>query len=204
MAVEDYNAAQVALDAATRRAASAQARVGREAARVAELRRSLATVATTAYITGGADPLAQLVDARDPAQFLARAGMLQQLARGDAQRLLIVKLAVRRLDQQQVSAAQVLAEQHRLAREVAREKTAIERDVARQQVLLAKLITKEERRQAAIRAERARVAALRAARLAREAAARAAAARAAQRASRSRDASRTAYTGPASGRASVA
>ncbi|MCA1824038.1 MAG: hypothetical protein LC640_07200, partial [Frankia sp.] len=145
VAVEDYNAAQVALDAATRRAASAQARVSREAARVAELRRSLATVATPAYVTGGTDPLAQLVDARDPALFLARAGMLQQLARGDAQRLLTVKLAVRRLDQQQVTAAQVLAEQHRLAREVAREKTFIERDVARQQVLLAKLDSRGKR-----------------------------------------------------------
>ncbi|MCA1824979.1 MAG: NlpC/P60 family protein [Frankia sp.] len=179
-----YDEGRIALTAAQRRVATAQAKLAREATRISGLQAQLSRIAADAYRTGGSDELLQLVTASDPQDFLSRAATMDQLAKSNARSLLAVRIERRRLQAQQELARQALADQQRIERRLAATKATIEQDLARQQDLVTRLETAAARRQRLARAAQAL--------------------RARERASRSRSRDYGSYTGPASGRAGEA
>jgi cell wall-associated NlpC family hydrolase len=200
-ATEDYDAAALALDAARRDAARAQARVEAKQRAVLSLQEGIGGLVSAAYRgNGGVDPLLQLMTTATPETFLDRAGTLDAVSRNQASQMRGLRAARRALAQDQALAREKVAAADRIADGMARTKDRIEKAIARQKVLVAKLETEDARRERLAREAAARRAAQLAA--AREAARRKALIAAAARASRSRSASL--YTGPASGRASVA
>jgi cell wall-associated NlpC family hydrolase len=183
-AVEEYAQARLRLQEARRRSAVAQARVRRENAELAAVRTAMASVAASAYRSGGRDPMLSLVSTSTPQTFLDQASSLDRIARGQAQRLAAVATARHRLAEVQADADRALAEQKADETSLARKRASIETTLRASRDLLAGLKAEER---------------------ARLEAARQAAARQAARASRSRAASlRSSYDGPATGRAAAA
>jgi peptidoglycan DL-endopeptidase CwlO len=201
IATEHYDSAQLALGVARRDAARAQARVQVASASVAAQARGIGELAAAAYRSGGgADPLIQLMTSATPQTFLDRAGTVDAVSRNRTDQLRTLRAARRALrHEQDVAAAAVLAAD-RIAADLARTKDKIEKAIAKQQELVARLETADARRERLAREAAERLAAQRAA--ARERAARLLAQERARRASRG--SGRFSYTGPASGRASVA
>jgi cell wall-associated NlpC family hydrolase len=194
-AVEAYEQARIALNAARRKAAVSQARVRREQAAYDAVRRQMSAVAADAYRSGGTDQFMSLVSTATPQSFLDQATALNRLAHGQAVRLASTATAKHRLEVVQDAAGRDLKAQQAAQALVARQKATIEHTLAQQQSLLRSLKAEERARLARLQAERV-------------AAARRAAA--AARASRARAVSYTVsndnptYNGPASGRAGAA
>ncbi len=227
IAVEDYDAARVALAVAQRRSTAAQARVLTARVDLHRRQSDLGAIAATAYRTGGTDVLALMVSG-SPADFLDRAASLDQLSRNQADVVRAVGLATKQVAERQQAADSALADARALERRMAAAKTSIERDLAAQARLVDRLKAEQlrlERIAAAKAAAAARAAKAARAKAARDAAARAArdAAAAAAAAARARAAVLAAqrppdppatslpgpppgggYQGPPSGRASVA
>jgi cell wall-associated NlpC family hydrolase len=205
VASEHYDRAQIALAAAQRDAARAQARVAAAAAQVAVQGRAIGQLAAAAYRSGGGtDPLIQLMTTATPQTFLERAGTIDAVSRNRSQQLRSFRAAQRTLRNEQTAAAQKVAAADAIQADLARTKAHIEAAIAKQEALVARLETADARRERLAREAAARRAAQVAAARARARAI--AAAEAARRASlrASRGSARVAYHGPASGRASVA
>jgi len=201
VAAEHYDAAQIALDAARRDSARAAARVALKEAALRTAQRGLGSLVAAAYRSGGgADPLVQLMTTATPGTFLDRAATLDAVARTRNDELRAIRAARLSLKRERDLAAEKLQRQNAIAADMARTKATIEKALARQQALVARLETADARRERLAREAAARRAAQLAAARARAAALRRA--EALRRASRSR--SVATYTGPASGRASVA
>jgi cell wall-associated NlpC family hydrolase len=201
IATEHYDSAQLALGVARRDAARAQARVAVAQAEVSAESRAIGELAAAAYRSGGgADPLIQLMTTATPQTFLDRAGTVDAVSRNRTDRLRTLRAARRALRHEQDVAAAAVATADRIAADLERTKSKIEKAIAAQQVLVARLESADARRERLAREAAARLAAQRAA--ARERAAHLLALERARRASRG--AGRFSYTGPASGRASVA
>jgi len=219
IAVEDYDAARVALAVAQRRSTAAQARVLTARGDLHRRQSDLGAIAATAYRTGGTDVLALMVSG-SPADFLDRAASLDQLSRNQADVVRAVGLATKQVAERQQAADSALADARALERRMAAAKISIERDLAAQGRLVDRLKAEQlrlERIAAAKAAAAARAAKAARAQAAREAAAAAAAAAraraavlAAQRppdppaASLPGPPPAGGYQGPPSGRASVA
>jgi len=218
IAVEDYDAARVALAVAQRRSTAAQARVLTARGDLHRRQSDLGAIAATAYRTGGTDVLALMVSG-SPADFLDRAASLDQLSRNQADVVRAVGLATKQVAERQQAADSALADARALERRMAAAKISIERDLAAQGRLVDRLKAEQlrlERIAAAKAAAAARAAKAARAQAARDAAARAArdAAAAAAAAARARAAVLAAqpppsppaagYHGPASGRAGLA
>ncbi len=194
IAAEHWNAAQIALDAARRAAVRAQARVAAKELALREAQSGLGAIVAAAYKSGGGvDPVLQLMTTATPGTFLDRAASLDALARNRSDQLRSIRAARLALKHERDLAREQVTRADAIAADMAKTKAGIQKALARQQALVARLESADARRE----------------RLAREAAARRAAQLAAARAraallraSRSRPASL--YTGPASGRASVA
>ena len=206
LAAEDYNGAELELQAARRAAARAQARVAAKEAAVAAAGRGIGALAAAAYRSGGGvDPLVQLVTSATPGTFIDRAATLDVISRRQNEQLRHLRVARRALRQERELAAHELARADAIARRMARTKAEIERKLVRQQALVRRLESEDARRERLEReaAER-RAAQIAAAReRARELAAAEAARKAAlARASRERQA--PVYTGSAEGRAAIA
>lgn len=139
IAVEDYDAAAVALQAARRTSAIATQRLARERVRTEALRARMTAFAAAAYRSGGTNQLAALVLTSDPATFLDRAAALDQIAREQSEAVREFQSAARRLAEAQALAAAELAERQALERRMAARKVAIERALASEQALLARL-----------------------------------------------------------------
>ena len=206
-ATEDWNAARVRLATARRTAAAAQGRVARKERELAEVREGVGSLVAAAYrSSGGADPLLRLMSTASPETFLQQAGTVDAIASNQNGRLRALRAARRALDQERSVAGARVAEADAIEASMAETRTRIEQAVARQQALVATLETADARRERLEReaAER-RAAQLAAARArARAEAAEAARRAAAARASRSRTTPPPVYSGPASGRASIA
>ena len=219
IAVEDYDAARVALAVAQRRSTAAQARVLTARGDLRRRQSDLGAIAATAYRTGGTDVLALMVSG-SPADFLDRAASLDQLSRNQAEVVRAVGLATKQVAERQQAADSALADARALERRMAAAKISIERDLAAQGRLVDRLKAEQlrlERIAAAKAAAAARAAKAARAQAAREAAAAAAAAARARAAvlaaQRPPDPPAAAlpgpppggsYQGPPSGRASVA
>jgi cell wall-associated NlpC family hydrolase len=178
-AVEDYNDARIALAKAQRAAAAVQARVDRAAARVAGLRRQMGGFASAAYQAGGIDSFVTLMTTSNPQTFLDQATTLDQIARDQAGHLRDLKAASHALAAQQAEAKAAVEATKAVERRLATVRKSIEAKVARQERLVDIVESRADRMAAAARLQ------------------------ASARASRS-SAPRTYYSGPASGRASVA
>jgi cell wall-associated NlpC family hydrolase len=178
--VEEYSQSKIALRAASRRTAVAQARVRTAQAQLATIRRSMASVAAAAYRAGGADQFVQLVSTSTPQTFLDRASSLDRIAAGQSTKLAAAATARHRLDSASRDAARELAASAAIAGRLATQKHQIQAALDEEQQLLGSLKADERRRLDSARR----------------------AAAAAQRASRSR--AFASYDGPATGRASVA
>ncbi|MGB8652494.1 MAG: NlpC/P60 family protein [Mycobacteriales bacterium] len=186
VAVEQYAESKIALAAATRRSAVAQARVRAAQAELDAIRRHMSSVAAAAYRSGGTDQFVQLVNTSTPQTFLDRASSLDRIAAGQSAQLAAAQTARHRLAAVRADAAREQASQTAVAQAMAAQKSQIESALAEEQRLLSSLKADERRRLNAARQAAARRAA--------EAA----------RASRSRSVDVGTYTGPASGRAGVA
>jgi cell wall-associated NlpC family hydrolase len=206
VAAEHYNEAEIALAQARRESARAEARVAAKRAAVAEVAKGLGQLAAAAYKSGGGvDPLIRLMTTATPGTFLGRAATLDAVARSQSGQLRRIKAARRALEHEQTLAAQSVAKADGIAKDLERTQQQIERKLTRQQELVTRLESADARRERLAReaAER-RAAQLAAAReRARQIAAAERARLAAARASRSRTVAAV-YSGPASGRASVA
>ena len=212
-ATEEWNAARVRLSAATRAAAAAQGRVTRKERELAAVREGVGSLISAAYRTsGGADPLLRLLSTATPETFLQQAGTVDAIASNQHGRLRDLRAARRALEQERSVAGAAVAEADAIEASMQSTRTRIEQAIARQQSLVGRLESADARRErlereaadrraAQLAAARARARAAAEAAEAAEAARRAAAA--AARASRSRPAP-PAYSGPASGRASIA
>ncbi|MGI8699165.1 MAG: coiled-coil domain-containing protein, partial [Mycobacteriales bacterium] len=172
LAVEDYDAARVALAEAQRRSTAAQERVLAARRDLHRKQGDLGAIAATAYRTGGTDVLALMVSG-NAADFLDRAASLDQLSRNQADVVRAVGLAAKQVAERQQAADSALAEAQSLERRMAAAKTTIERDLAAQARLVDRLKAEQVRLER-IAAEKA-AAAARAAAVARVAHARAAA-----------------------------
>jgi cell wall-associated NlpC family hydrolase len=205
VAAEHYDEARIALDAARRDAARAQARVKAKEAAVAAGQQGLGALIAAAYRSGGGiDPTLQLMTTATPQDFLERAGTIDAVGRNRNAQLRTLRAARRALKAEQDVAAEKVRAADAIAADMERTRAQIERAVAKQQVLVRRLETEDARRERLAReaAER-RAAQLAAAReRARQAAAAEAARRAALRASRG--SARPTFAGPVSGRASAA
>ena len=193
-AVEDYQQAQVTLDALRAKADAAQADVDRQRQVVSQLQAQVGDVVAAAYRNGTAGAGLQLLTrSSSPQAFLERASSLAQLATEQGDRLAEVTSARARLDAAVVQSKADLAAQQSVQQQAATHKAAIEADLAASQALLDSLQAQQ----------RAQLVAAQAA----TDAATAATAVPADRASRSRTpapAVTPTYTGPASGRAAIA
>jgi len=138
IAVEDYDAARVALAVAQRRSTAAQARVLTARGDLHRRQSDLGAIAATAYRTGGTDVLALMVSG-SPADFLDRAASLDQLSRNQADVVRAVGLATKQVAERQQAADSALADARALERRMAAAKISIERDLAAQGRLVDRL-----------------------------------------------------------------
>jgi cell wall-associated NlpC family hydrolase len=213
LADEQYASSRLELAATSRRAAVAQGRVRTAQQELSSLRQQMGAVAAAAYRSGGTDQFVQLVSTSTPQTFLDRASSLDRIAAGQNAQLAAAATARHRLAAAQAEAAQEQRAQEAVARTMSDAKAEIESALAQQQQLLSSLKAEERARLVAAQA-RARAAAAAAARASRTralAAARAAAqavtaqpVRAVQTVQQAGTSSTPTYSGPASGRASVA
>jgi cell wall-associated NlpC family hydrolase len=206
VATEDYDEAQIRLATARRAAARAQGRVAEKERAVAALREGVGSLISSAYQSGGGvDPVLRLMTSATPDNFLSRAGTIDAIARNQHGQLRTLQAARNSLSQEQALAREKVAEADRIAAAMDATRERIEKAIARQQVLVAKLESADARRERLEREAAERRAAQLAAARAREAARKAAeAARKAAAARATRSRSVPVYTGPASGRASIA
>jgi cell wall-associated NlpC family hydrolase len=203
VAAEHFNAAQIAYEAARRASAAAAARVAAKEAALRTAQAGLGDLVAAAYRSGGgSDPLVQLMTNATPGTFLDRAATLDAVARSRNDELRAIRAARLALKHERDLAAEQVKRTDAIAADLARTKAGIEKSLARQKALVARLETADARRERLAREAAARRAAQLAAARARAAAERARAA-ALRRASRSRSGPAV-YSGPASGRASVA
>lgn len=145
-AVEDYDAAVVALQAARRRSALAAERLARQRVRTEASRARMSSFAAAAYRSGAVDQFTNLILTSDPATFLDRAGALDQIARNQADVVRDFQAASRALAGTEAAARADLAAQQALERRMAARRDAIELSLTAEQALLARLQPLERRR----------------------------------------------------------
>jgi len=145
-AVEDYDAAVVALQAARRTSTLAAELVARARARAEASRARMASFAAAAYRSGGTDQFASLILTSDPATFLDRAGALDRIARHQVDVVRDFQAAARSLADAEAASLADLSEQQALERRLAARRDAIERSLKAEQELLARLQPAERQR----------------------------------------------------------
>lgn len=84
VAVEAYNAGEIALTGARRSADTAAVSVSRQSKKVTAAQQQLSGLARVAYMSGGIDPVTGLLDGQGSADVIDRVGNLDQIARARA------------------------------------------------------------------------------------------------------------------------
>ncbi len=136
-AVEQYDASRISLANARRTAQAARGAVSGAEHELAASRGALDGLASSAYRNGSTDQLAQLFLAANPSDYLARAGALDQLARGQAETIHQVSVARHDLDAKRSAADEAVGVEQHVADQLASVKARIEADLHSQQQLLA-------------------------------------------------------------------
>jgi peptidoglycan DL-endopeptidase CwlO len=163
---ERYNVAAEEVDAVERRLERAQNAVKRQEDRLNSLTAELGGFAAAAYRNGGTDPTLQALLADDPAEFLAKASVMDAFTVQQADQLAAIAVERQALEQRKLVAAEELGRSEVIKGVLADEKATVDKLLREQEELLERL-TEEERR----RLEREREAQLAAALAEREAAA---------------------------------
>ena len=169
-ATEDYLGASEKLAGINRKLVSLRARVASTQAKLDVVSESLAAIAASTYRNGGIDPSLQLLLAADPQAYLSQAAVLDQVAAG--QSAVLRRTQALRLDLAQASTS--LSQQEQAASDVKAEmrdhKATADSKLAAARSVLGSLRADERarlaaaaqaRRQASIRASRARAASVR-------------------------------------------
>ncbi len=163
---EEYNVAAEEVADIERRVERAQNAVNRQEERLDSLTTELGSFAAAAYRSGGADPTLQVLLAENPAEFLAKASVLDAFSVQQADQLAAIAFERQALEQRQLVAAEELARSEVIKGVLAEQKETVDELLREQEALLERL-TEEERR----RLERERAAERAAAQAEREAAA---------------------------------
>ena len=188
---ERYNVAAEEIETIERRLERAQNAVERQEDRLNSLTAELGGFAAAAYRNGGTDPTLQVLLAEDPAEFLAKASVMDAFSVQQADQLAAIAIERQALEQRKLVAAEELARSEMIKGVLADEKAAVDKLLKEQEELLERL-TAEERR----RLQREREAEQAAALAEREAAA--------TRLSRASESEEPTPAAPASGRAATA
>lgn len=143
-AVEEYDAAAVALQEARRESDTAVERLARQRVRTEASRARMASFAAAAYRRGGVDQFTALVLTGDPSTFLEKAGALDQIARSQSEVVREFEAAAEALADAEAVARADLAAQLLLERRMAARRAAIERSLRAEQALLARLQPAEQ------------------------------------------------------------
>jgi cell wall-associated NlpC family hydrolase len=138
-AVEAFDAGQIATTSAQHSAAAAQAKVGVEQKKLAAVQQRAAAFAVSAYTTGGADSLTDLLDGQNPATVLDRAANLNQVARSRTAQLTALDAERTTLAGLQKTAQDRAADVTKRQQALAQSQSTIKALVAKQQAVLNKL-----------------------------------------------------------------
>ncbi|MBV2155182.1 C40 family peptidase [Kitasatospora sp. SUK 42] len=176
-AIEQYNGFQEKQQKLQGDANQIQEKVARGQEAMNELRTRLGAVAADQYRTNGIDPSVQLMLDSDPAAYLERAAVQNQVADTQTSLLKQAQEEQRKLDQDRTEAATTLAQLDSVGTELAAKKKDIQAKLAQAQAMLNKLSAED----------RAKINAQQSAEKAKAEAKQAASAAAADRASRSAD-----------------
>ncbi|MDQ6650136.1 MAG: NlpC/P60 family protein [Actinomycetota bacterium] len=138
-AVEAYNSAQIALDAASRKAAAAAAKLSAEQDHIGALRASMGQTVAAAYRSGSSGELMTLVTTSNPQTFLDQASSLDRLAKNQSAQLSAVQVARHQLATDRQVADRELAVQQAKRKQLADSKAAVEKTLADTQAVLSRL-----------------------------------------------------------------
>jgi peptidoglycan DL-endopeptidase CwlO len=158
-AAERYNAATDELAEVKRRVAKALAAVERQQQNVNELSADMAGFAAASYRAGGIDPTLNALVADDPAEFLAKASVIDAYANQQADQLAAVAAEHQRLEQGRLLADEELNRLHAVEADIAEQQETIERHLAEAEDLLDSLEAEERAKLDAERVARERAAA---------------------------------------------
>jgi cell wall-associated NlpC family hydrolase len=153
-AAEDFNEADLDVDAAARRMSAVKARISREEAKLAKIQGAIGVFAAASYRNGGLDSSLELLLADDPAQFLERTSSLDQVSRGQGAALRKAAVAQQRLAQDRAELAQETAALDAVKKRAQDAKNRIDAKVDEAQGVLNRLKAAERARYEA--AQRAR------------------------------------------------
>jgi cell wall-associated NlpC family hydrolase len=135
-ATDVYNGVQEKIEKLQKESNATQDRVAEEQASMNALRDQIGIIAAEHYRTGGIPPELQLALSGDPAEYLKRASMLDQLDAQQATRLQQLAAQSRMLQQDRSEASSQLAELDKLRKELNENKTAIQEKLNKAQQLL--------------------------------------------------------------------
>jgi cell wall-associated NlpC family hydrolase len=158
-ASERYNAATDELAEVKRRLTKAQAAVDSQQQKVDELTADLAGFAAASYRSGGIDPTLNAITADDPAEFLAKASVIDAYANQQADQFAAVATEQRRLEQGRLLADEELNRLKAVEADLADQQRTIDAHLAEAEELLASLEAEERARLDAERIARERAAA---------------------------------------------
>ncbi|MFI6446479.1 NlpC/P60 family protein [Kitasatospora sp. NPDC050543] len=135
-AAEKYNGAKERADQLRKQSDQLQDQVARSQDQMTQLQVGLAEVAAEQYRTGGIDPSVQLMLASDPDGYLQKASSVQQATTTQTDALKGLQDQQRRLDQQKIEAAAVLATLDSTTKELNQAKTDVNTKLKDAQALL--------------------------------------------------------------------
>lgn len=158
-ATEAFNAATDELAEVTRRLARAQEAVERQQQKVDQLTAEMGGFAAASYRAGGIDPTLNALLAEDPAEFLAKASVIDAYANQQADQLAAVATERQRLEQEELLADEELHRLNAVEADLAEQQATIEQHLADAQELLDTLEAEERAKLDAERVERERAAA---------------------------------------------
>ncbi|MDJ0461362.1 C40 family peptidase [Streptomyces sp. H27-C3] len=142
-ATERFNKADEHADQLREQVAQAQDRAARGQESINRMRGALGSVAGAQYRSGGMDPAVALLLSEDPDSYLDKAAVLDRLSARQADSLLDLQAAQRKLGQERAEASHKLTELERSRAAVARHKRVVERKLAEARRLLNSLPTEE-------------------------------------------------------------
>ncbi|MGH9250343.1 MAG: NlpC/P60 family protein [Acidimicrobiales bacterium] len=143
---ERFNAATELLAEIERRLDRARNDVERQQVRLEELTADMGGFAAATYRAGGIDPTVQALFADDPADFLARASIVDAFAAQQTEQLGVVATQRQILEQRKLVADEELSRQDAVLAVLAEEKRTLDDLVAEQKELLAELTAEEQAR----------------------------------------------------------
>jgi cell wall-associated NlpC family hydrolase len=153
-AAEDFNEADLDVDAAERKLATVKARIKREEAKLSKVQDAIGIFAAASYRNGGLDSSLELLLADDPAQFLERTSSLDQVSRGQAVALRRAAVAQQRLAQSRAELAQETDSLQAIKSRAQDAKNRIDAKVAEAQAVVNRLKAAERARYEAQQRER--------------------------------------------------